>query len=884
MSGIKEASSRLSERSEYCTCACNLVSDHLYTDRLGPDLLTRKKKGPVTCNSHYSTASDENVIDKLRMSEESSAENDECDLTDVSSPKLGQSSSIESAFVDGLDSLHCSFCNKPIFMYNGLDYGMFDGWINAVLDADHPVDAQNADCGTAQSCTDIVEITSSILMSSEDAMFTIVSNVSPGEDCTNEKNQLFDSVKRFLQYCLGDDTIVHLTGSTAYDIDIDYSDIASAPSYSDLDIVVLSKSYGGDPRTILQKVYSELSNMQYVLKERNKCPIWVLADSNIKLVESAKVPIVIIETKKGLFCDISVNTLYPLLHTELFKNYIDEHPMVRPLMRIIKHWLILRGVPSMKEGGFPSIFWMSLFCNAIDIFDSEGELEFEMPKQSIMVSAKNCEITSLWTLLRDRHGVKGYTKSEWCQGGQDSPAFSILSSLEKCFQNLSSEISIVDIVNRFNYTKSGNIPPDYPKMSMFCKNLMRLIQMEPNLPYGTWLVYYYELTRARGYISLYAKRMEMLITLLAIVKCDAEVEDETPLADLPSFTRLAILIKESFGYDIAHLAQDGLGAKASFDAYIAKACRALGLRPLGGACIDRVKMLLYHMFQQFKTIPMEIFEKVYDNIYSIPADVEPPVPLYYDDFCDIDKGFSDTASISLQSSDGRTFDGTLWDDSGWYIVVLQGKLTIVKVIKVCIEWESWWSRDFVSRRDNRSVFHGFVYRQLKLDYDVKKNCASVDRSYPSILIKRGSLVLFNPCDIVSKLHVLKVIRHEQYISPSLYSTDFYTGIKCLYILPGFEVDRFQSFEEIASRLKTQVNADFRSQTLFCKLCGIIIMKRVNDFTDFKITQRKLRNAKHTLCNQKYMSIYKHMELFYKNVKQQQIIYETDSPNTFSQAC
>lgn len=881
-------------------------------DSLYPDLITRhRKKSLGTCDSYYSTMSDESLVDKFRgayvsnaskeKSDESpSVENDECDLTDISSPKLGQSSSIESAFADGLDSLHCSFCNKPIFMYNGQDYGMFDDWINSVLlcsegenstdhlanHVAHPVDEQNKhseDCGTAQSCTDmsgIAGVTSSVLMSSEDAMFTIVSNVSPGENCTNEKNQLFDSVKRFLQYCLGDDTIVHLTGSTAYDIDIDYSDITSAPSYSDLDIVVLSKSYGGDPRTILQKVYSELSNMQYVLKERNKCPIWVLADSNIKLVESAKVPIVIIETKKGLFCDISVNTLYPLLHTELFKNYIDEHPMVRPLMRIIKHWLILRGIPSMKEGGFPSIFWMSLFCNAIDIFDCDSELEFEITKPH---TNRACEITSLWALLRDKHDIKGYTKSEWCEGGQDSPAFSILSSLEKCFQNLSTEISIIDIVNRFNYTKPGNIPADYPKMSMFCKNLMRLIQMEPNLPYGTWLVYYYELNRARGYIALYARRMEMLVTLSAILRFTfCGVDEQEPIVASAKFAQLASAVKDAFGYDISHIVQDGLSIGEAFSAYISKACKALGLRTLGGT--DRIKLIIYHMLQQFKSIPLEIFERVYDNVYSIPADVEPPVPLYHDDFFIEERcQHSDTASISLQSSDGRTFDGTLWDDTGWYIVVLQGRLTIVKVIKVCIEWESWWSRDFVSRRDNRSVFHGFVYRQLKLDYDVKRQttATSADHSYPSILIKRGSLVLFNPCDIVSKLHVLKVIRHEQYISPSLYSTDFYTGIKCLYILPGFEVDRFQSFEEIASKLKTQVNVDFRSQTLFCKLCGIIIMKRINDFTDFKITQRKLRNAKHTLCNQKYMNIYKHMELFYKNIKQQHIVYDTGSPNAFS---
>nr|PVC52327.1 hypothetical protein MACL_00000852 [Theileria orientalis] len=946
----------------------------------------------------------------------------------------------------------------------------------------------------------IGDIAGSILMSSEETLFSIINAISPGEQCTSEKNQLFDSVKRFLQYCLGEDTIVHLTGSTAYDIDIDYSEGSSAHCNSDLDIVLLSNAFGGDPRVILQKVYNELSNMQHVLKERNKCPIWVLADSNIKLVETAKVPIVIIETKNGLLCDISVNTLYPLLHTELFKSYIDEHPMVRPLMRIIKHWLLVRGLPTMKEGGFPSILWMSLFCNSLDatMVSAVSNLEFLSSHFGHQASTDNAALSNLENAgshsadssvsnsaahvavsagevalssdaaesaqaptsgagaeqegkqgvaspdLKDNgtqpsdlagaahprrstpfntanynyaaaaaagmslganssqtnhssqqgsavnhvgsysHDGGAYDEyeykeeeeeeeeeydelnmsetyremfaGEWpggCSIGQlwermqgTRGEYGILCSLEKCFLNLSKGLSVMDIVSRFPHIKSGS---DYGGMSLFCKNVIRLIEMEPNVPFGTWLVYYYELNRAKEYMSIFSKRLEILVTLLAFLRLLCN--NANSLEDLKT---LASGIQYTFGYDLSYLwtgapasrdynslyvnnqynlnvsvgsegsekqgAEQQDSAAGSMAASVAAAgsmaagtlgsSLAVGVIGINSAstsadstlsasmggnvapeiesekaadsagggvaaaksglenaslasimdaylanvaslfriqlrCDDpevAIKLLIYHMFQHFKSIPNEIFERVQDNVYSIPVSIEPPSPI--DEVPDF----------------GHRFECGLWDDSGWYIVVLQERLCVVKVIKICIEWEFWWSKDFVSRRDTRSIFHGFVYRQLRLDLKKQTNYSSFSTfsvNSPSILVKRGSLVLFNPCDIVSKLHVLKVVKHEQYISPSLYSTDFYTGVKCLYVLPGFEVDRFICFEQIAHKLKHYV--EFRPHVTYCKLCGIVNMKKINTYTENKIPQRKLRNAKYVLCNQKYNNIYNLMQ-------------------------
>ncbi|XP_954406.1 uncharacterized protein TA21235 [Theileria annulata] len=1137
MSSHKEQILRSPGPYDYCKCRCNVpyyIPYNCFLDQ--PDTHSNTHS-----HTHCHTQSNSNDSNDESVNKSKNVKTNRSDVREVvrssdgseDSPLMSDETDLTYCNLDNglectdfLEGIHCINCDKPFVMYTNLDFKLFDNWINYVFyhnsinqlthsidkseaEADHKLNGRDKyklneadkvyksnDSDTVYNdklndtideesnemvddITSIGDIMSSILMSSEETMFGIINNISPGEHCTNEKNQLFDSVKRFLQYCLGEDTIVHLTGSTAYDIDIDYSEGTSAAAYSDLDIVLLSNSFGGDPRIILQKVYSELTNMQHVLKERNKCPIWVLADSNIKLVESAKVPIIIIETKNGLLCDISVNTLYPLLHTELFKSYIDEHPMVRPLMRIIKHWLIVRGIPTMKEGGFPSILWMSLFSNSLDATNlntATSNLEYSYPfpfnasdtlvsseplddaliTKQVMDNSKTVDsmennngtmtLTNSTSLVEtpftyspnssitqvsqtnptnnDIHDTvssdnqhnftseihdtasnndenesmyEGSEESEevyeefnfnetyremymseynmkgcsigqlWnrLQGGRGE--YGILCSLEKCFYNLSKGLSLMDIVNRFAHIKNGS---DYGGMSTFCINVIRLIEMEPNVPYGTWLVYFYELNRAKEYMNLYSKRLEILVTLLSFLrlltnphnnpanhnnntssnidtnsannnnnndqKCNkisrSDLEDLTSNIchsfgyDLSylwdstkqdphskeEFNPLYLNNKYAFGYSLSNdslntidvvstdistdtaVSSDNNTAKpnpkANFkqhsldnldpkkdneedkdvmkiiEEFVQRVSTMLRIQLKSEDLLRNIKLLTYHMFQQFKIIPNEIFEKAHYNLYTIPVSIDPPTPIE-------DEG----SDYTTGSQRGGGFESCLWNDSGWYIVVLQDSLCIVKVIKICIEWDFWWSKEFVSRRDSRSIFHGFVYRQLRLD-DMKKaepqlqsqlqsasraqfNSNSVNS--PSILIKRGALVLFNPCDIVSKLHVLKVVKHEQYISPSLYSTDFYTGVKCIYVLPGFEVDRFMCFDQIVHKLKHYV--EFRPQVSFCKLCGIVNMKKINPYTEYKIPQRKLRNAKYVLCNQKYNHIYNLMQ-FSHNLK------------------
>ena len=47
-------------------------------------------------------------------------------------------------------------------------------------------------------------------------------------------------------------------------------------------------------------------------------------------------------------------------NTVFFKVILETHSFIRPLLRLVKFWLAVRALPDMKEGGFPSLMWMTL--------------------------------------------------------------------------------------------------------------------------------------------------------------------------------------------------------------------------------------------------------------------------------------------------------------------------------------------------------------------------------------------------------------------------------------------------------------------------------------------------------------------------------------------
>lgn len=76
---------------------------------------------------------------------------------------------------------------------------------------------------------------------------------------------------------------------------------------------------------------------------------------NIKVLDKASVPIIkIFETKTELKVDISFNTINGVKSAELIKKFLVEFPCLRPLVMVLKQFLIQRDFNEVWTGGIGS--------------------------------------------------------------------------------------------------------------------------------------------------------------------------------------------------------------------------------------------------------------------------------------------------------------------------------------------------------------------------------------------------------------------------------------------------------------------------------------------------------------------------------------------------
>ncbi|KEP61726.1 UNVERIFIED_CONTAM: hypothetical protein HHA_279320 [Hammondia hammondi] len=201
-----------------------------------------------------------------------------------------------------------------------------------------------------------------ILLLSEQLLQQLLHHVTPTASARDEKRLLYNSLVHFVHNILGSEVSLYLAGSTAYDVDA---------AGSDLDVVLLDRAAPAtDARGILQHLRSMIEAVQQQLAHAGESALgsdWPLRTVHLQLVDSARVPILTLRTPDAsVVCDISVNTSNSIWHSEFFSFVLQQRPQLRPLMRLLKVWVRNRKLPTMKEGGLPSIVWMILavyFCH-----------------------------------------------------------------------------------------------------------------------------------------------------------------------------------------------------------------------------------------------------------------------------------------------------------------------------------------------------------------------------------------------------------------------------------------------------------------------------------------------------------------------------------------
>eukprot|EP00747_Dinoflagellata_sp_TGD_P163366 gnl/TRDRNA2_/TRDRNA2_181966_c0_seq1.p1 gnl/TRDRNA2_/TRDRNA2_181966_c0~~gnl/TRDRNA2_/TRDRNA2_181966_c0_seq1.p1 ORF type:complete len:823 (+),score=129.86 gnl/TRDRNA2_/TRDRNA2_181966_c0_seq1:86-2470(+) len=191
--------------------------------------------------------------------------------------------------------------------------------------------------------------------------------------------QLFAAVRSAAQSALGENFgRFALVGSTALGIE--------TPA-SDLDVVVFTKAgnAGAQQRpsaaVVLRKIAAALAERDSALQ---------LPSHHIEIIDSARVPVLVVRTAdRELSLDLSIDQPLPEWHVLWFQSQQPEPPPnPAPLQRVptphaadrvsrvcsgleaeclrcIKWWLRRRGMPTMKEGGYPSLVWTLMALHAL---------------------------------------------------------------------------------------------------------------------------------------------------------------------------------------------------------------------------------------------------------------------------------------------------------------------------------------------------------------------------------------------------------------------------------------------------------------------------------------------------------------------------------------
>lgn len=133
---------------------------------------------------------------------------------------------------------------------------------------------------------------------------------------------------------------------------------------SDLDVVLLTVDGCAVGRQAVEALKDLRSSLEAVLSSMPPDPGGSSQENSayaklehVVLLETAHPPILRLRTAEGLDCDVSVDQHHALAHRNMLRHLLKRRPKARELVRLVKYWLRLRGLPVAAEGGLPSLAW-----------------------------------------------------------------------------------------------------------------------------------------------------------------------------------------------------------------------------------------------------------------------------------------------------------------------------------------------------------------------------------------------------------------------------------------------------------------------------------------------------------------------------------------------
>jgi hypothetical protein len=143
---------------------------------------------------------------------------------------------------------------------------------------------------------------------------------------------------------------------------------------SDLDLVVMTPL----GHSVQRQAIDVLQDLQLSLES---LPCSLHADPRgdslqaMELIVTASVPILRLHCAAGLHCDISVDQKHSVAHRDLLRQLLESRTEARDLVRLVKFWLRRRGLPTVVEGGLPSLAWAIIVVRFVQSMPEDTPLE-----------------------------------------------------------------------------------------------------------------------------------------------------------------------------------------------------------------------------------------------------------------------------------------------------------------------------------------------------------------------------------------------------------------------------------------------------------------------------------------------------------------------------
>ncbi|KAF7457063.1 putative erythrocyte membrane-associated antigen [Cryptosporidium felis] len=688
---------------------------------------------------------------------------------------------------------------------------------------------------------------------------TLLEKIIPSSKKKKEKIIMMQCVELLVNRTFGDSAKLFLTGSAAAEIDSEMSDV-DLVVFTPLDSRIALMKIANQFKSIKRRHREDCSRCrshggsQYSKLEGDMVPSCIercLCDMEVNVITTAKVPVMMMKSKHQKFrteCDISVNMHTSLMHSILFQCMLNSYPELQAVLRLIKYWLHIRRLPVARDGGLPCIVWLLLAIVHCSVNGNESSRSQKEHLESICMPARY-----VLTGLQVHSSNSSYQSTELesplnnIQSGSLSlgeyPEFSSGSEGVMEFQT----VKTASLDQNQNLEEIKLLHNSKSRSSSNARSVENSSTGETGTTFMALVSFFTSLWSRNSLtcsVSVINKNVQPkdLKTASQIIFSNGGIWDEILTLDDPSASllRQLELMKcdlDDFGFKYNLITQvfpseEALKQekdcnlielretekKSDFESSLTSIlppsdCLMVSNLAARITCgtwlvylyeLKRGYTILETYLQQISISASEIdegglvkqlFNPVGEEIYKIPAKLTSKTPICIYPCIDLDLIIEKDIISLIQVP---YFDS----NHKFCLILLFGHLVILRIEKICVDWEGgWWSKEFLSRRDLRSVLHGSLFTPIPLSFSHLGNEGS---TFCILQPLDSRTINCFPSFNQNGFQASNIIFDEIMVNPALFITLLNSVEWCsvddmngFYIIPIQEYYRFLDMESIA---------------------------------------------------------------------------------------